>query len=122
MKADHPPPSVASNAAETAQAVAMIHIVERRDEQADDQLRFIDTLKRHHWAVKHLGTGDWGAFCSTSMYDAVANGLTIHIEEACVYSTRFIDISMPASQKPSIMEQLTRMGIRFKDGACHWDE
>lgn len=99
----------------------MIHIVEREDALADDQPGFIDTLKRHHWTVKHLGTGDC-VVCSTSMYEAAANGLTLHIEEACVYTTRFIDISMPASQKPSITEQFTRIGIRFYDGASHWDD
>ena len=120
--ADDTPPSVASNSAETAEPVAMIHIVEREDALADDQPGFIDTLKRHHWTVKHLGTGDWGVVCSTSMYEAAANGLTLHIEEACVYTTSFIDISMPASQKQSITEQFTRMGIRFNDGASHWDD
>jgi len=102
--------------------LASIHIVERKDARSDEQPGFYDTLKRHHWIIEHLGTGQWGAFCWTSQYKATAFGLWLHIEEASVYATSYFDISMPASQKQPVTDEFKRMGIDFNDGPSCWDD
>lgn len=102
--------------------LASIHVVERKEALTDEQPGFIKTLKRHHWTIEHLGTGQWGAFCWTSQYKATAFGLSLHIEEASVYASSYFDISMPASQKLRVIEEFKRMAIDFNDGPSCWDE
>lgn len=102
--------------------VFSFHVIEDREVLPRNHHNLIDTLRDNGWAVEHLETGYWGAFCWTNLFVATEGTLSLRIEEAHVYAKSYYDIETLLKQAGLIVQRFKSMDVVYVVGPSRWDE